>query len=51
MMLQAGVFSSLNTIEGFREVKVIHQAALWLGGLEAVTDGLRDSEDLVLAGT
>ncbi len=27
-----------------------HQAALWLGGLEAVTDGLRDSKDLVLAG-
>ncbi len=27
-----------------------HQAALWLGALEAITDGLRDSKDLVLAG-
>ncbi len=27
-------------IEGFREVKESHQAALWLGGLEVVTDGL-----------
>ncbi len=40
-----------NTIEGFREVKESHQAALWLGGLEAVTDGLRDSKDLVPAET
>ncbi len=48
MMLQAGVL--LDTIEGFREVKESHQAALWFGGLETVTDGLRDSEDLVLAG-
>ncbi len=40
MMLQAG----------FQEVKESHQAALWLGGLEAITDGLRDSKNLVLAG-
>ncbi len=39
-----------NTVEGFREVKESHQAALWLGGLEAIDDGLRDSKDLVLAG-
>ncbi len=43
-------FFSPNTIEGFREIKESHQAALWLGGLEAITDGLRDSRDLVLAG-
>ncbi len=48
MMLQAGVL--LDTIEGFREVKESHQAALWLGGLKAVTGGLHDSVDLVLAG-
>ncbi len=36
-------------IVGFREAKEIHQAALWLGGLEAVTDVLRDSEDLFMA--
>ncbi len=30
--------------------RMIHQAALWLGGLEAVIDDLSDSEDLVLAG-
>ncbi len=27
-----------------------HPSALWLGGLQAVTGGLRDSEYLVLAG-
>ncbi len=48
MMLQE--FLSPNTIEGFREVNVSHQAALWLGRPEAVTDGLRDSEGLVLTG-
>ncbi len=37
-------------IGGFREVKESHPAALWLGGLEAITDGLRGSKDLVLAG-
>ncbi len=37
-------------IEGFREVKESSQAALWLGGLEFITDGLRDSKDLVTAG-
>ncbi len=37
-------------IEGLREIKESHQAALWLGGLEAITDGLRDSMDLVLTG-
>ncbi len=37
-------------VEGFREIKETHQAALWLGGLESITDGLRDSKDLVLAG-
>ncbi len=26
-----------------------HRAALWLGGLDAITDGLRDSEYLILA--
>ncbi len=36
-------------IEGFREVNESHQAALWFGGLEAITDGLRDSKKLVLA--
>ncbi len=40
----------LCSLIGFREVKENHQAALWLGGLEAVTGGLRDYEDLVLAG-
>ncbi len=39
-----------SSIEGFREVKESHEAALWLCGLEAVTDGLRDTENLVLAG-
>ncbi len=43
-------FLSPNTIKGFREVKVSHQAALWFGRPEAVTDGLRDSEGLVLTG-
>ncbi len=43
-------FFSRNTIEGLREVKESHQSALWLGGLEAITDGLRDSKDLILAG-
>ncbi len=33
-------FFSPNTTEGFREVKESLQAALWLGGLEANTDGL-----------
>ncbi len=37
-------------IEGFREVKESSQAALWLGGLQAITDGLRDCKDLVLTG-
>ncbi len=37
-------------MEGFREVKKRHETALWLGGLEAITDGLRDSKNLVLAG-
>ncbi len=37
-------------IIGFREFKESYQVALWLGGLEAITDGLRDSKDLVLAG-
>ncbi len=32
------------------ESNFLHQAALWLSGLEAITDGLRDSKDLVLAG-
>ncbi len=32
-------------IEGLREIKESHQAALWLGGLEAITEGLRDSKD------
>ncbi len=27
-----------------------HRAASWLGGLEAITDGLGDSKVLVLAG-
>ncbi len=39
-------FFSTSTVEGFREVKETPQAALWLGGLEAITDGLRDSKDL-----
>ncbi len=42
-------FFSPNTIEGFREVKESHQAALWFGGLKAITDGLRDSKNLGLA--
>ncbi len=49
-MLQTGVFFYLSTVEGFREVKESHKAALWLGGLEDITDGLRDFKDLVLAG-
>ncbi len=44
------MFFSPNTIEGFREVKKSHQAALRLGGLEAIADGLHDSKDMVLAG-
>ncbi len=46
MMLQAGVLPSKYD----RVVKESHQAALWLGGLEAITDGLCDSKDFVLAG-
>ncbi len=45
----AADFFSPSTVEGFCEVKESHKAALWLGGLEAITDGLRDSNDLVLA--
>ncbi len=49
MMLQAGGLLSKQD-QGFREVNESHQAALWLGGLEAITDGLRDSKNLILAG-
>ncbi len=45
-----GDAASRSSIEGFREVKESHEAALWFCGLEAVADGLRDSENLVLAG-
>ncbi len=43
-------FLSPNLIESSREVKESHQSALRLGGLEAVADGLRDSENFILVG-
>ncbi len=42
-------FFSQNSIESSREVEESHQPALWLDSLEAVADGLPDSENSVLA--
>ncbi len=49
MMLQAGGLLSKHDRRLSRSQES-HQAVLWLGGLEAITDGLRDSKDLALAG-
>ncbi len=38
-----------NRSYAFGDVQDSHQSALWLGGLEAVADALRDFEDLALA--
>ncbi len=43
-------FFSPISIQGFLNVKESHLDTLCLGGLEAVADGLRDSENSILAG-